>query len=286
MNILEESKNIYFGKKTHSQNAERFEQIDTAYLFTNEIINGYMPDLYEKRILAVGGCGDHYFNARLNGASSVELFDINYLSKFIIALKKAGFEYLDYDVFCTFFGLYNIHKIFDYDIFQMFSKYLSDEDFIYWQHIYEISKQQGYSIYESELISKFHHHIEEIMASNRYFNEDEFLKLKQLLSNTPEITFYHADINELPIFLRGKYDSMFLSNISTYQNNTKFIKLLKKLARYLQENGEIYFAYIYSNISDKASFFDKLLQSSHYHKEEVPNKIDSCQNHKVYIYKK
>lgn len=283
MNILEQSKNIYYGQASQSN---RFESIDTAYLFTNEIITGYMPALEGQNVLAVGSCGDHYFNAKLNGATNVDLFDINYLSKFIIYLKKAGFEYLDYDTFCIFFGLYNIHNIFDYDIFNKFSKYLDDESFIYWKHIYELAKNKGYSIYESELISKFHHQPEEIMTSNRYFNESEFLRLKKLLSDTKEISFIHTDINDLPNLLKDKYDSMFLSNISTYQNNTRFVKLLKRLAKYLHDNGEIYFAYIYSGVSDKASFYDKLLRSSHYRKEIVHSDLDTCQNHKVYIYKK
>ena len=65
------------------------------------------------------------------------------------------------------------------------------------------------------------------MKSNRYFAESEFLRLKKLLSETSEIKFFHTDINDLPYLIREKYDSMFLSNISTYQNNTRFIKLLK-----------------------------------------------------------
>ena len=211
MDILSTSEKLYYGQTSHKN---RFESIDTAYLFTNENINGYMPSLEGQNVLAVGSCGDHYFNARLNGASKVDLFDINYLSKFIICLKKAGFEHLDYDTFCIFFGLYNIYNIFDYDIFNKFSKYLDDETSTYWKHIYEIAKNRGYSIYESELISKFHHQAEEIMKSNRYFAESEFLRLKKLLSETSEIKFFHTDINDLPYLIREKYDSMFLSNIS------------------------------------------------------------------------
>ncbi len=283
MDVFLESKNIYNGKKVQNN---RFEEIDTAYLFTNEIINGYMPNLSGQRILSVAGCGDHYFNALLNNANIVDLFDINYLSKFIILLKKAGFENLDYDVFCIFFGLYNIYHIFDYDIYQKFGKYLDDESAKYWNYLYRLAKYRGHSIYESDIICDFHLNTEEILAANKYFSEENFLRLKQILSNIQDISFIHTDINNLPHLIRDKYDSMFLSNIGTYQNNTTFIKTVRRLAKYLNENGEIFFAYIYGNSSEKASFYNKLLNSSHYRMEIVDTNLDSCQKHKVYVYRK
>ena len=283
MDILRESKNIYTKQRIQSN---YFDDIDTAFLFTNEMINGYMPNLRKQNILAVCSSGDHYFNALLKDATKVDLFDINYINKFIIYLKKSGFENLDYDVFCIFFGLYNIHRIFDYDIYKMFCKSLNDEASIYWDYLYELTKHQGYSIYESDIIADFHDHIEEVIESNQYFKEEEFLKLKKILSDIPDISFTHADVNELPFLLREKYDSMFLSNIGTYQTNTTFMKTLKRLSKYLNEDGEIYFAYIYGNPGKKDSFYNKLLNSSHYRVESVSSKLENRKNHKVYIYSK
>lgn len=283
MNILEESKNLY--TKQGIQGA-KFKEVDIAYLFTNEMINGYMPNLSEQRVLTVGSSGDHYFNALLNDAYKVDLFDINYISKFIIYLKKSGFEKLDYDVFCIFFGLYNIHHIFDYDIYKMFCKSLNDEASRYWNYLYELARHRGYSIYESDIISDYHDHIEEVMESNQYFKEDEFLKLKKILTNIPDISFTHTNINELPSLLREKYDSMFLSNIGTYQGNTRFIRTVKKLSKNLNNNGKIYFAYLYEEASEKASFYNKLLRSSHYRMESISSRLEDGQNHKVYIYSK
>lgn len=283
MNILLESENIYTKKRIKSND---FEEIDTAYLFTNENINGYMPNLSKQSVLTVGSCGDHYFNALLNEAHKVDLFDINYISKFIIYLKKAGFEYLDYDTFCIFFGLYDIHRIFDYDIYQLFSKFLNDEATAYWNYLYELARNRGHSIYESDIISNYHHHIEEVLASNAYFKEKEFLKLKKILANISDISFIHTDINELPFLLQENYDSMFLSNIGTYQNNTIFMKTLKKLSKYLNVHGKIYFAYIYGNVSEKSLFYHQLLRSSHYDVRGVSSELKSCQDHKVYMYSK
>lgn len=283
MNILLESKNIYTKQRIKSAD---FEEVDTAYLFTNEMISSYMPNLSNQSVLAVASCGDHYFNALLNEAYNVDLFDINYISKFIIYLKKAGFEYLDYDTFCIFFGLYDAHHIFDYDIYQSFSKFLTDEVATYWNYLYKLTKNHGYSIYESDIISDYHHHTEEVLASNKYFKEEEFLKLKKILANIPDISFIHTDINELPFLLQRKYDSMFLSNIGTYQNNTTFIKTVRRLAKHLNDDGKIYFAYLYGDVSEKAQFYHKLLHSSHYKIKSISTAVESCQNHKVYIYSK
>lgn len=283
MDIFTESKNIYTKQRRQSND---FQEIDTIYLFTNEAITEYMPNLEKQNILSVASSGDHYFNALLNGASKVDLFDINYISKLVIYLKKAGFENLDYDEFCIFFGLYNIHHIFDYDLYKTFCKSLNEETYIYWNYLYELAKRRGYSIYESDMISEYHHHTDEVIESNQYFKEEEFLKLKKILTDISDITFIHTDIKELPFLLPESYDSMFLSNIGSYQNNTVFMKTLKKLSKHLNANGKIYFAYLYEDMTEKDSFYKKLLSSSHYQMESVSSKLESCQNHKVYIYSK
>ncbi len=283
MDILEESKKIY--TKQRMQN-NCFGEVDTAFLFTNEMISGYMKDLEGKSILTVASSGDHYFNALLKGATKVDMFDINYCNKLVIYLKKAGFENLNYDEFCMFFGLYDIHHIFDYDIYKMFHHSLNDEATIYWNYLYELAKHQGYSIYESDIIADYHDHYEEVIEANAYFKEEEFLILKKKLKEIPDISFTHADVNELPFLLHENYNSMFLSNIGTYQKNTTFMKTVRKLSKHLKENGEIYFAYIYENPGKKDLFYSKLLNSSHYRVENISSKLNGGQAHKVYIYKK
>lgn len=283
MNILEESTKIYTKQRRQSN---CFDEVDTAFLFTNEMISGYMKDLTEQSILTVASSGDHYFNALLKGASKVDMFDINYCNKLVIYLKKAGFENLDYDEFCMFFGLYDIHHIFFYDIYKKLHKELNEETECYWDYLYKLTKHQGYSIYESDIIADYHDHIEEVLEANTYLREEEFLTLKRKLKEIPDISFTHTDVKELPFLLHENYDSMFLSNIGTYQKNTVFMKTVRKLSKHLKENGEIYFAYIYENPGEKDLFYKKLLRSSHFRVENINSKIEESQKHKVYIYKK
>lgn len=280
MKYCSEIEKLYFEKTMRIQN---FEPIDNAYLFTTEDIKGYMPDLQEKNVLTVSGSGDQYFNALLKGAKTVDLFDINYLSKIIVTLKKCGFEHLDYDVFCTFFGLSDLHRIFDYGIYQQLRKYLDDESIIHWDYIYELTQKDGYSIYTSPLIGPFHDRQKDVFHSNLYLNEENYLKLKKILSAISDITFYHSDIKDLPLILKKKYDTMFFSNINTYQKQFFYLKIMKKMRNFLEEKGEMYFAYVYnSNISEQGAFFDTLLKNPHYSSKKLSVNTED----KVYIYKK
>lgn len=279
MKYFEELQTIYQEK---SIRIERFETIDTAYLFTTEDIKGYMPDLRGKKVLSVASSGDHYFNSLLQGAEKVDLFDINYFPKCIISTKKCGLEHLDYDTFCTFFGLYDIYKIFDYTIYEKLLKYLDEESITYWDFIYTLSKKSGYSIYKSDLIYSFYDIKESIFDTNCYLRKENYLELKKILSNISGITFYHTDIKNLPFLLKEEYDVMFFSNINAYQKSTTYLKTIKKLQKFLKSGGAMYFAYIYNyKTSSQGMFFDTLLKNPQYSSTFSSNGKD-----KIYIHSK
>ena len=77
-----------------------------VFLFTNENIAGYLKginSLAGKKVLSVAGSGDHAFECLLNGASSVDTFDINYLQKHVLELKAKMIKHLPYYDFMRFF---------------------------------------------------------------------------------------------------------------------------------------------------------------------------------------
>lgn len=260
MNHIEEIKALYNNFQKEYTN---FEKIDTAYLFTNENIKDYIQDLSSKRVLSIASSGDHYITCLLNGATDVDLFDINYLSKLIIVLKKTAIEYLDYEEFLRFLGITDKEQIFSYDIFKKFYKYLDEESYSYWKKIYEIANNNGHQIYDSNLIVR--HNINLSTDTIPYLNEKSYLKLKNILSKTPNTNFICIDINNLEKNLNNKYDVIFLSNINMYQKNTNYIKTVKHLANCLNQNGQIYFAYIYNyGNSNYSLFYDNLLKSQKY----------------------
>lgn len=280
MNNLEIVKDLYYKK---SNLTKGFKPIDTTYLFTTEDIKSYMPNLEGKKVLSVASSGDQYFNALLRGAKKVDLFDINYFTKCIISSKKCGIEHLNYETFCTFFGLYDIYKIFDYSIYQNLRQYLDEESITYWDHIYTLSKNDGYSIYDSELIYPFHNMKKHIFNANSYLCEEDYWKLKKILPTISNITFYHTDIKDLPSILKEKYTAMFFSNINTYQEQISYLKIIKEMMNFLEKDGKMYFAYVYnSHLSGQGNFFDTLLQNAHYSSQLLSFNTKD----KVYIYTK
>ena len=84
-NKLENIKKLY---QQESQEYNGFQSFDTAYLFTNENIADYIKDVKNKKILSIASSGDHYLCCLLNGATNIDLFDINYFSKIIIKVKR------------------------------------------------------------------------------------------------------------------------------------------------------------------------------------------------------
>ncbi len=280
-NKLENIKKLY---QQESQEYNGFQSFDTAYLFTNENIADYIKDVKNKKILSIASSGDHYLCCLLNGATNIDLFDINYFSKIIIKLKRAIIENLDYKVFLDFFGIESKKKIFDYEIFTKIIPYLDEETYMYWKYIYETACFEGQHIYDSKLIIPYNYDSESLINAIPYLKEEEYIKLQQILYTIPKINFIHTDINEIDNRLTESYDIMFLSNISMYQKPTYFIKKIKKLSKHMNSLGKIYFAYIYNyQDSDYSAFYNQLLKSSKYESQIVK---DSKRIDKIYIYKK
>ena len=80
------------------------ENIDTKsinhsfiYLFTNENIKGFLDKISFKngKVLTICSSGDQAFNLILNGANSVDLFDINIFTKYYFKniWKKIKYRY-------------------------------------------------------------------------------------------------------------------------------------------------------------------------------------------------
>lgn len=279
---LEEYRKVFEGREMDNH---LFREMDASYLFTNENLKQYMPDLCDKSVLAVTSSGDHYFNCLINGAKRVDLFDINKITIFVLKLKKSAIEVLELDEFLAYFNLWNSH-IFSYEIYQKLREHLEEEVRNFWDYIYSLADYKGNNIIHSDLILEYHDHIKTIAYYNPYLQEPEFKKLKSILTEIKQITFYHSDINDLDGCLNDSYDEMFLSNIQAYQPKNQYLKIVKRLSKYLNEKGKIYFAYLFNYGGDsRECFYDQLLKSEQYREKII---IDDQKNKrdKVYIYQK
>ncbi len=274
---------LYFD---NSCRKDKFNSIDTCYLFTNENMSGYMESLENKEVLSVAGSGDFYFNALLYGATSVDLFDINYLTKFLVCLKRCAIEQMDYDTFLSFLGLNCMDEIFSYASFRKICSCFDEELYTFWTDIYDLAYHDGYAIYTSNLITNFGCSKREIIEANPYLIKENYNRLKQILLETEPISFLHTDINELHEKITKKYDVMYFSNINIYQRNTTYLKQIKRLSQFVKEGGLLYFAYLHNYPYPlQSQFYDALLKSKKYTAKCLLGKSTSRKD-KIYIYKK
>ena len=224
-----------------------FHSFDTAYLTTTENIAGYMPGLLDQNVLTVCSSGDHYLNAIYQGAKSVDLFDINEFTYAVLNLKIAAIKSLRYEEYLTFFGIINRFKTLDYKLYLKVRENLDIEFREIFDYIYKNCNNSGQYILEGTSLFYRDSDDAKIMLGNSfYLTKDNYDYLKELLKErNDKIDFMHTNVFNLTFKLRKKYDAIFLSNIFDYNNQKDFLELAVKLKRFLNENGLIYFAYLY-----------------------------------------
>ena len=284
-------KNFFSSKNT---NGFTFTKEDSSYLFTTENIRGYMPGMEGMNVLTVCASADHYLNAYLMGASNVDVFDINELTRFVLNLKKCALCYLDYEEFLDYFGISNINNVLDYKIYSKFSKYLDDETKYYFDSYYKLVNYNGtYLYYRTDLfyslIVKLGDNIKKL---NYYMDIESYYKLQGIMRGISYVNFISSDINELDSKLDCNYDFMFFSNIMDYQSDLgKFMDSIDRLKNYLNVYGSMFFGYLYDIKNNKLnSFANELVKSKEYYSILIKGYYDVCNEmksqDKVLVYSK
>lgn len=160
-----------------------------------------------------------------------------------------------------------------------------EESYTFWNKLYDLVLQNGYAIYDSNLIAHFEGFEKEIIEANPYLKKENYMKLKKILLEERAISFLHTDINTLSDKLHKKYDVMYFSNINVYQRNTTYLKQIKKLSKWLKEDGLIYFAYLHNYpYQTQNMFYERLLKSDKY-RGKVLSWEGIDRRDKIYIYK-
>ncbi len=241
-------------------NENDFSQI---YLFTNENIKACFDKINfkSKDVLSVLASSDQVFDMFLRGAKTIDTFDINPLTKYYFHLKKAGIQALSQEDFITFFDIYNLvldedgnykfGELFDRDVFKEISKYLKDDEYIFWDTLFS-SKSTHNNL--KKLFCNDYSPSDILMKETLYLNDDNYKKLQTKIDEL-EIKFIKCNIYDLVNILDSKYDIMYLSNIlgrlgfvqaiSDKSVLNHFIAFLNSLSKYLKENGEIIANYYY-----------------------------------------
>lgn len=226
----------------------------SVYLFASENIRGFTRKLSfeDNNVLTVCSSGDQALNLILNGADTIDLFDINIFTKYYFYLKKAAIETLDYNQFLNFFfpKFFN-DKVFCFDTYLEIRKNISDDEIRYfWDYLF--CHYSGSSIYNSELFRDLYYPKDTIVKANDYLmNEQNYNKLKLLLENL-KFNFYHLNIFEDKIPNDIRYDFIYLSNIFDYLNidnkleyTNKVKEIILNTKNNITDTGLIAVSYLY-----------------------------------------
>ena len=200
----------YYKYLIYSQSGNK--TTEKAYSFTNENLKNFFNseyiDVNGKRVLTVGSSGDQALNAIYYGAKSVDVVDMNIMTKLFIDLKTAMIKNLsfeDFEQYSVAFVDY-IEKYYpkiSHDLppetQRFFDTILLNGDFVWLNNFIRESGFRG--------------------ASNSviYTDIDAYNSLQnKLLSGDYEINVIVGDIARFVDLTHGKYDLILLSNIYEY----------------------------------------------------------------------
>lgn len=239
-----------------------FGEYSRLYLFTTENIKGYLKyfDLNGKNVLAPTSSGDHAFESILKGVRSVDMFDINKYSKYMVKLKIAAIKALERGEFLEYFLVkYNNHNndyVFNKKTYKKIRKYLDNETKNFFDEAYEITKT-GVNLRNSSLF--YNNRNDEYRQSKicLYLQPENYNYLKKNIYKLDKSKYYECNLFNLPSKLNKYYDLMMLSNISNYFNDIdefrKFTDL--RLMQNLSKNGVLIREYYYSNTEGCKNYY-------------------------------
>ena len=245
-----------------------------TYLFTTENISGFSEKIsfFEKCVFSVCSSGDQAFNMKFNGASEVDVFDINIFSKYFFRLKEAAIKNLSYNEFLDFFipkNKFN-NSVFLLDTYLSFRNDIKDEKIRkFWDFLF--CNYTGKEIFNSNLFFCYNYPRSKYIKYNDYLrNEDNYNKLKtELKKETNNIYFYNFNLFKDKFPNDKKYDFIYLSNIFDYlwiNDSLEYIKKVKEIILNIKNNlsngGKIAISYLYFYYDD-------------YYVNSAPNSLNS-----------
>lgn len=244
-------------------------QFDCLYPFCNENIGELFSyfDFRDKNVLSVLASSDQILDMHLRGAKNITTFDINWMTKYYYYLKKAAImSGISFEEFVEYFCFEDYDKgcnrtAFNQDTFERIRNYLPEDMKIFWSRLYNSYSPQDirvpYGMFTIDENSK-----DVLSGTVAYFNEENFEILRETIHNL-NINFINSDIKTLPIYLEGKYDIMYFSNIIQYTEGLfknyneldnitnqksqllKFKNLLNQFYKYLVPGGYCLVGYLY-----------------------------------------
>lgn len=222
---------------------------------------------YAKKVLAVGGMGAFGFEAALNGAEKVDLFDINELQILFFEVVKTAITVFDHPTFLRHFTLEKqeylmpVHFLKDLLSNEFFIKlfpFLPDDVVSVFGPLYSCFDSKELLL---SSLFRFEHIVRTsyLKEFSSLYREEDYYKLQSILrTNSCDIHYQCASLTDLPKVTQEKYDLIILGNILQYYKKIKELStpydvhnfLHKKLSNLLTDDGVIQASYGFQIATD------------------------------------
>jgi S-adenosylmethionine:diacylglycerol 3-amino-3-carboxypropyl transferase len=194
---------------------------NVIYNIATEEIDHFMPklDVEDKKVLTVAGSGDQLLTCALNGAKSVDAFDINPLQIYFTKLKVSALKALGVGEFNDYFYK---KLMFSRSLYNKVRDYLANSTRTFFD-----------SLYKNDLESKFYR----LMANENmddsfsiipsYTKEENYYITRNNLEKM-DIKYITSDLLKIHKKTKKEYEVIMLSNIYKWLYSNKYLTAKEK----------------------------------------------------------
>lgn len=245
-----------------------YTEYSPVYLGATSNVKGTMS-LYKgyENVLAIGATGAHGYEAALNGAKKVDMFDVNELQRIFFEYMKTAIMFLSYEDFIKYFTLKEQKMLFQKkDIANLLANELYPQLALLLPDDVDYVLEPLFDFFYSEdlILSglfRFEHPLtlDYLKKYVSFYNKEEYYRLQNILrSGSCEINYYQASLQDVPKKFQGKYDLIVLDNVLQYYSKIRGLEtpynanmfISKELGKLLADNGAIQAAYGFEVATD------------------------------------
>ena len=252
MDYKDVAQSIVRGNYSNLNGKNTFHSESFIYKKTNEKLNEFIDLLLNKdKVLSVIGSGDQILNTLLTKPSKIDAFDISVFPKFFLKLKIASIKSLSRDEYIKFFFSTTetfLDEYYDDLYFDKIGKELDIEAEDFWTYLFQYN--DWYDIYNSTLFSSESVFEEQAIIQNKYLDNDEYYKLRDILQN---VQINYIESNLLDLKINDTYDLIYLSNILEYVKKSAYFDKIDELS---VKNKGIIISYIFGEIDKAIKMFN------------------------------
>lgn len=283
------------------------ESNTSIYLSTTSNVKGMLNVCGKKnKVLSVGSTGAQGFEALLNGATKVDLFDINQYQKYYYEYLKTAIMYLEHEEFIKYFTVLELKRHISYEIYEnllshelyyKIGKYLEGETKLFFDYIYTNYNDNSF-IFSSLFRYNYNLYVNHLNKMASFYNKEEYYKLKNILIYKDVINYKICSIENLKENFSESYDLILLDNILNYYLQMENLNTKEKIINYIEtdltsmlnENGLLQATYLfkcgtnYFNLNTKGiptSDFSEIINKNNYKEKELSYDLYTKYNYEV-----